>query len=115
MRRMRSMAKYICSVRVLRNGFWRTVSSADLVPGDIYEISDPHLTIFPCDALLLTGDAIVNESMLTGESVPVSKLPCTRNEVLSPFLSNNPYLPNVLLLPTLLFIPFIPTCSHEYD
>jgi len=82
MRRMREMARYICQVRVLRNGFWRTVSSADLVPGDIYEISDPHLTIFPCDALLLTGDAIVNESMLTGESVPVSKLPCTRNEVL---------------------------------
>jgi cation-transporting P-type ATPase 13A2 len=81
MRRMRSMAKYICSVRVLRNGFWRTVSSAELVPGDIYEISDPHLSLFPCDALVLTGDAIVNESMLTGESVPVSKLPCNRNEV----------------------------------
>jgi len=82
MRRMREMARYICQVRVLRNGFWRTVSSTDMVPGDIYEISDPHLNIFPCDALLLTGDAIVNESMLTGESVPVSKLPCTRNEVL---------------------------------
>lgn len=76
------MARFICQVRVLRNGFWRTIPSTDLVPGDIYEISDPHLTIFPCDALLLTGDAIVNESMLTGESVPVSKLPCTRNEVL---------------------------------
>src|SRR5271156_519677 len=82
MRRMREMARYICQVRVLRNGFWRTVSSTDMVPGDIYEVSDPHLSIFPCDALLLTGDAIVNESMLTGESVPVSKLPCTRNEVL---------------------------------
>ena len=82
MRRMREMARYICQVRVLRNGFWRTVDSTNLVPGDIYEISDPHLTIFPCDALLLAGDAIVNESMLTGESVPVSKLPCTRNEVL---------------------------------
>lgn len=82
MRRMREMARYICQVRVLRNGFWRTVPSTDLVPGDIYEISDPHLTHFPCDALLLTGDAIVNESMLTGESVPVSKLPCVRNEVL---------------------------------
>jgi cation-transporting P-type ATPase 13A2 len=82
MRRMREMARYICQVRVLRNGFWRTVSSTDLVPGDIYEISDPYLTIFPCDALLLAGDAIVNESMLTGESVPVSKLSCTRNEML---------------------------------
>jgi len=82
MRRMREMARYICQVRVLRNGFWRTVPSTHLVPGDIYEISDPHLSIFPCDALLLSGDAIVNESMLTGESVPVSKLPCVRNEIL---------------------------------
>ena len=82
MRRMRDMARYVCLVRVLRNGFWKTVSSAELVPGDIYEISDPHLTILPCDALLLSGDAIVNESMLTGESVPVSKLSCTQNEEL---------------------------------
>lgn len=48
---------------------------AELVPGDIFDASDPDLTIFPCDALLLSGDAIVNESMLTGESVPVSKIP----------------------------------------
>ena len=48
---------------------------AKLIPGDIFDASDPTLTVFPCDAILLAGDAIVNESMLTGESVPVSKLP----------------------------------------
>lgn len=48
---------------------------AQLVPGDIFDASDSDLAVFPCDALLLSGDAIVNESMLTGESVPVSKVP----------------------------------------
>ena len=42
------------------------VTSSDLVPGDVYEISDPNLGQFPSDSLLLSGDCIVNESMLTG-------------------------------------------------
>lgn len=82
MKRLREISRFECDVRVLRNGFWRYVSSSDLVPGDIYEVSDPNLTQFPSDSILLTGDSIVNESMLTGESVPVSKLPAT-DETLS--------------------------------
>ena len=42
------------------------MDNGELVPGDIYEVSDPSLTQFPCDSLLLAGDCIVNESMLTG-------------------------------------------------
>ena len=34
---------------------------SNLVPGDIFDSSDPDLAVFPCDALLLCGDAIVNE------------------------------------------------------
>ncbi|RGB37802.1 hypothetical protein C1646_733303 [Rhizophagus diaphanus] len=75
--RLREMSKFVCDVRIFRNGLWRYVSSEELVPGDIFEISDPNLHVYPCDAVLLTGDCIVNESMLTGESVPVSKLPIT--------------------------------------
>ncbi|TID19222.1 hypothetical protein CANINC_003792 [Pichia inconspicua] len=71
--RMRKMSKFQCNVRLWRSGFWKEVSSEELVPGDIYEVSDPSLSIFPCDSILLTGDCIVNEAMLTGESVPVSK------------------------------------------
>lgn len=77
MRRLREVSRFECDIRVLRNGFWRTVESTELVPGDVYEVTDPNLTQFPCDSLLLSGDCIVNESMLTGESVPVSKTPTT--------------------------------------
>lgn len=51
----------------------RIITSVDLVPGDLIDIGDLHTV--PCDAMLVTGDCILNESMLTGESVPVSKLP----------------------------------------
>jgi cation-transporting ATPase 13A2 len=44
----------------------RYVPSSELVPGDVYEVTDPALTQFPCDSILLAGDCIVNESMLTG-------------------------------------------------
>ncbi|TEY80563.1 hypothetical protein BOTCAL_0037g00180 [Botryotinia calthae] len=77
MKRLREISKFECDVRVLRNSFWRYVPSSELVPGDIYEVTDPALGQFPCDSLLLAGDCIVNESMLTGESVPVSKVPAT--------------------------------------
>lgn len=77
MRRLREISRFECDVRVLRNGFWRQVESSELVPGDVYEVTDPNLTQLPCDSLLLSGDCIVNESMLTGESVPVTKVPTT--------------------------------------
>ncbi|XP_066503202.1 polyamine-transporting ATPase 13A3 isoform X2 [Hoplias malabaricus] len=46
--------------------------STDLVPGDVIIIPS-NGTIMPCDAVLISGTCIVNESMLTGESVPVTK------------------------------------------
>lgn len=49
------------------------MESGELVPGDVYEVSDPSLTQFPCDSLLLAGDCIVNESMLTGTQLLSSK------------------------------------------
>ena len=51
------------------------MESTDLVPGDVVDLIEPALAVFPADFFLLSGDAIVNESMLTGESVPVSKVP----------------------------------------
>uniref|UniRef100_V5EXE9 Cation-transporting ATPase n=1 Tax=Kalmanozyma brasiliensis (strain GHG001) TaxID=1365824 RepID=V5EXE9_KALBG len=75
--RMREMSRFSCDVRVLREGNWQVLDSNDLVPGDVYDVAEPGLLLFPADSVLLSGDAIVNESMLTGESVPVSKIPLT--------------------------------------
>uniref|UniRef100_A0A5K3F9E1 Cation-transporting ATPase n=2 Tax=Mesocestoides corti TaxID=53468 RepID=A0A5K3F9E1_MESCO len=51
-----------------------SIDSTDLVPGDVIEIPKDGCTMF-CDAVLLHGNCIVNESTLTGESVPVTKIP----------------------------------------
>ncbi|XP_043933277.1 polyamine-transporting ATPase 13A3-like [Protopterus annectens] len=48
------------------------IFSTDLVPGDLILVP-PTGMIMPCDAVLISGTCIVNESMLTGESVPVTK------------------------------------------
>lgn len=43
------------------------ILSTDLVPGDVMVIPS-NGTIMPCDAVLVSGTCIVNESMLTGKS-----------------------------------------------
>merc|ERR1719474_1539992 len=48
------------------------VVSSELVPGDMIIVPD-HGCQLLCDAVLLEGQAIMDESMLTGESVPVTK------------------------------------------
>ncbi|KAL6713089.1 hypothetical protein ACLMJK_009210 [Lecanora helva] len=95
MKRLREISRFECEVRVLRNGFWRQVGSGELVPGDVYEVSDPSMTQLPCDSLLLAGDCIVNESMLTGESVPVSKIPATNDSLQRLKLSANSMNPEI--------------------
>ncbi|KFP81420.1 putative cation-transporting ATPase 13A2, partial [Apaloderma vittatum] len=72
---LQNMAKMSVGVRVRRrNGEEMVVSSAELVPGDCISLPTDG-TVVPCDAALLTGECMVNESMLTGESVPVMKTP----------------------------------------
>ena len=50
----------------------QSISSLELLPGDIIEI--PENTIMPADIVLLNGTCIMNEMMLTGESLPVKKI-----------------------------------------
>merc|ERR1711892_456657 len=54
------------------DGSSHQVISSDLVPGDIIVVPD-HGCQLLCDAVLLEGQAIMDESMPTGESVPVTK------------------------------------------
>ncbi|XP_072748287.1 polyamine-transporting ATPase 13A3 isoform X3 [Anoplolepis gracilipes] len=69
-------------VRVLRNtGIFENISSKELVPGDVIELPKHQATLV-CDAVLLTGQCILNESMLTGESVPVRKTALPSRHVL---------------------------------
>ncbi|XP_039253906.2 polyamine-transporting ATPase 13A3-like [Styela clava] len=51
----------------------------DLVPGDIITIPPSGLQL-SFDAALIAGTCIVNESMLTGESIPVTKTPLGSSE-----------------------------------
>ena len=90
---MREMSRFSCPINVCSDGVCKKLKSlrihthhinivsgkvkdsTEIVPGDVVSLAQPALTVFPADMFLLSGDAIVNESMLTGESVPISKSP----------------------------------------
>jgi len=64
--------KMALKAKVLRNGTWKTILARDLVPGDIIEIKIGD--VVPADIVVIEGDFIsVDESALTGESLPVDK------------------------------------------
>ncbi|XP_075197641.1 putative cation-transporting ATPase 13A5, partial [Anomaloglossus baeobatrachus] len=57
-----------------KNGEFTEVQSQSLVPGDVIVLGGDKLFL-PCDAILISGGCTVNEAMLTGESIPVTKTP----------------------------------------
>ena len=69
---LREVAQFTSQVRVNRGGAWVTLDSAALIPGDVVQVTTGAV---PCDLALLSGSAVVNESMLTGESLPILKSP----------------------------------------
>ncbi|NXA31114.1 AT135 ATPase, partial [Eudromia elegans] len=52
----------------------KKLESRHLVPGDMFLLDGKNLSL-PCDAVLIDGSCVVNEGMLTGESIPVTKTP----------------------------------------
>ncbi|KAK4272031.1 hypothetical protein QN277_020637 [Acacia crassicarpa] len=68
------MARLAPKAKVLRDGKWVEEDASILVPGDI--ISVKLGDIIPADARLLDGDPLkIDQSALTGESLPVTKGP----------------------------------------
>ncbi|XP_071500491.1 polyamine-transporting ATPase 13A3-like [Diadema antillarum] len=71
---LHDMVSHESTVTVCRVYGEEAINSSEVVPGDVI-IIPPHGCIMSCDAALISGNCIVNESMLTGESVPVTKTP----------------------------------------
>uniref|UniRef100_A0A9I9CHK1 Plasma membrane ATPase n=1 Tax=Cucumis melo TaxID=3656 RepID=A0A9I9CHK1_CUCME len=68
------MAGLAPKTKVLRDGRWCEQDASILVPGDIISIKLGD--IIPADARLLQGDPLkIDQSALTGESLPVTKNP----------------------------------------
>ncbi|CAD8208856.1 unnamed protein product [Paramecium octaurelia] len=80
-KKLRDMAKSLAQVQVYRgeDSFnqqgiqFRKIDSQDLVPGDVIAIEN-KMTL-PCDCVLVSGDLLMNEASLTGESIPIPKIP----------------------------------------
>lgn len=82
---MRNMRRPAVQIFAYRSNKWQVVSSDTLVPGDLISLtSDPAIDVSgveareegkvsPCDVLLIKGNCVVNEAMLTGESTPKVK------------------------------------------
>lgn len=68
MRGRRGDRDFLCHVAEIQ------MSSVGLVPGDVI-IVQPEC-IMECDAVLMSGSCVVNESMLTGTYFPSSFLRC---------------------------------------
>jgi H+-transporting ATPase len=57
------------SASVRRDGVWATVPATDLVPGDVVKLSLGG--VVAADVRLTAGEILLDQSMLTGESVPI--------------------------------------------
>jgi H+-transporting ATPase len=64
---LKSRLAMTASVR--RDGVWTTLPAAGLVPGDVIKLSLGG--VVAADAKLISGDVLLDQSMLTGESVPI--------------------------------------------
>lgn len=71
--KIKKMTSFSSKVRISReNGVIIEVLSSQLLSGDLLFLDDSNPYI-PCDAVITNGDALVDESLLTGETSPINK------------------------------------------
>jgi P-type E1-E2 ATPase len=71
--RLRDMAGKTSEVILLTSKGEKEVPDDSLAPGDRFLVKEEMS--MPCDAVIFQGRVVVDESMLTGESAPISKTP----------------------------------------
>uniref|UniRef100_A0A383WJ86 Cation-transporting ATPase n=1 Tax=Tetradesmus obliquus TaxID=3088 RepID=A0A383WJ86_TETOB len=80
LRELRSLQTPKQRLQAYRGGKWEEVPGEALLPGDVVSICRPkggpgaEEKVVPADCLLLAGNCIVEEAVLTGESTPQWKL-----------------------------------------
>ncbi|MBZ3889945.1 putative cation-transporting ATPase 13A4 [Sciurus carolinensis] len=62
-----------------KNAGIQELESRFLVPGDLLILTGNKVQM-PCDAILIDGSCVVDEGMLTGESIPVTKTPLLKTD-----------------------------------
>jgi H+-transporting ATPase len=62
-------SKLALNASVRRDGAWKTVAATELVPGDVVKLSLGG--VVAADVRLTAGEVLLDQSMLTGESVPI--------------------------------------------
>ena len=88
--RIRKMAETKCSITVIRSGKEEIIDQSDCVPGDLVKLTEKDvadLVQVPVDMVVIQGKCVMNESILTGESVPVVKsaIEDTATEIYDPY------------------------------
>lgn len=70
-RRLKELCRIVGTVEVLRSGSFIEIDQAKIVPGEVIAIK---AGIAYCDMVVLNGETVVDESSLTGESMPIVKV-----------------------------------------
>ncbi len=68
---LRAMAQVKQTIQVWRDGVLTQIDSSDLVVGDLVVLESDRSLV--CDMVMVQGNCIVDESSLTGETIPVMK------------------------------------------